>query len=148
MIKWLLVPILAVAGLVGAVASGADTAGPGLAITLDEWVVKTSSPTVPAGPVRIKTRNEGSVQHELLIVRTEKSMDTLGTPERRRYAGVYVLGQPHDHFAKLLGIRSRHIRAGGSRSDLVDLKPGHYVLFCSLPGHYEQGQRSELRVTR
>jgi uncharacterized cupredoxin-like copper-binding protein len=144
-IKWLLIPLLGVAGL-ASVASGSESTD-AFGVTLAEWTVQASSPTVAAGELKFETRNIGKVQHELLIVRTEKSKDTLGTPERRRYAGVYVLGQPHDHFAKLLGLKSRHIRTGGSCTDTLNLKPGKYVLYCGLPGHYEQGQRTELRVT-
>ena len=29
----------------------------------------------------------------------------------------------------------------------VDLEPGHYVLFCNLPGHYRLGMRSDFEVT-
>lgn len=140
---FVLAAIVAGALLMGAGGSAAATQR--LAVTLDEGVLTTSAATVRAGALQIDTRNTGATDHELLVVRTELPADRLGDP---RFAGVFVLGRPHDHFAKLQGRGSGHILAGSTRRDVVDLEPGRYVLFCSLPGHYRSGQRAALRVTR
>ena len=123
---------------------GAQAAGQTVEVTLDEWTLTADRATVAAGTVTFDTRNAGSADHDLLVVRTELDADDLGDP---RYAGVYVVGRPHDHFSEALGQRSRHIPSQRSRRDVVDLAPGRYVLFCSLPGHRAKGQRTALTVT-
>jgi uncharacterized cupredoxin-like copper-binding protein len=135
---------VAIVALASAGGDGAGAAGRTVAVTLDEWTLSTDAPSVPAGRVTFETRNAGAADHELLVVRTRLDADRLRDP---RFAGVYVLGAPHDHFAEAAGLRSRHIGPGRSRRDAVDLAPGDYVLFCGLPGHYAKGQRAALRVT-
>jgi uncharacterized cupredoxin-like copper-binding protein len=36
--------------------------------------------------------------------------------------------------------------AGSTKTLTIDLKPGHYVFFCNLPGHYESGMRLDVTV--
>jgi uncharacterized cupredoxin-like copper-binding protein len=140
----LVVAILAVGGLV-TLASGDGGEGRTVAVVLDEWSVEPALRTVHAGRVAFETSNEGRVDHELLVVRTKLPADKLGDP---RFAGVYAVGAPHDHFAQAAGLGSRHLVPGRRRVDVATLTPGDYVLFCSLPGHYARGQRAALRVTR
>jgi uncharacterized cupredoxin-like copper-binding protein len=41
-----------------------------------------------------------------------------------------------------------HLKPGETRRYVVDLKPGKYVLLCSIPGHYEMGQYVGLVAVR
>ena len=145
--KWAIAPFVAVALIVAALAGGggAQAAGQTVRGTLDEWSLGTDRTTVRAGEVTFDTRNTGAVDHELLVVRTELDADAIGDP---RFAGVYVVGRPHDHFAEAAGLRSRHITPGRGRRDVAELAAGDYVLLCGLPGHYRRGQFGALRVTR
>lgn len=136
--------LLAIVAIALAGGGGAEAAGRTVGVTLDEWALTPDRVTVPAGRVTFETRNAGALEHELLVVRTELPAEKVRDP---RFAGVYVLGRPHDHFAKLQGLRSSHIEPGRARVDAVDLEPGNYVLLCSLPKHLERGQVAELRVT-
>jgi uncharacterized cupredoxin-like copper-binding protein len=147
-VKRAIAPFVLLAIAIFALASGgggAQAAGQTVAVTLDEWTLTPDRATVRAGTVTFDTRNAGKLDHELLVVRTELKADELGDP---RFAGVYVVGAPHAHFAEAAGLRSRHIGPQRARRDVVDLKPGNYVLFCGLEGHYRSGQRAALRVTR
>ena len=142
------VAVLATGAVVAAaLAASSGTAGGGsrVEVVLDEWRVAPAVRSVPAGEVTFETRNEGAVEHELRVVRTALPPDRLGDP---RFAGVYAVGAPHDHFAQAAGLPSPHVRPGERRVDVAELTPGDYVLFCSLPGHYARGQRAALRVTR
>jgi uncharacterized cupredoxin-like copper-binding protein len=35
---------------------------------------------------------------------------------------------------------------GAFKSHTFNLKPGHYVFVCNIPGHYANGMRGELTV--
>jgi uncharacterized cupredoxin-like copper-binding protein len=37
--------------------------------------------------------------------------------------------------------------AGKSGHMTLDLKPGTYMLFCNVPGHYAMGQQTMVKVT-
>ena len=137
-----LVVAVAVVALMGG--GGAEASDRSIDVTLDEWTLTPDRVTVPAGRVTFETLNAGAIEHELLVVRSELDADKVRDP---RFAGVYVLGRPHDHFAELQGLRSRHIGAGRGRTDEVDLKAGNYLLLCGIPGHLERGQVASLRVT-
>lgn len=142
-----LLPFAALAAAIALIAAGGGGAAASertVGVTLGDRSLTAGAVTVPAGRVAFESRNDGTSEHELLIVRTELAPDELGDP---RFAGVYALGSPHDHFASVSGVRSRHVAPGRSRRDVVDLAPGRYVLFCGLPGHYESGQRTGLTVT-
>lgn len=144
--KLALAPFLLLAAVILALVGGggAQASDQTVSVNLDEWSLSTDRATVRAGTVTFDSLNSGKIDHELLVVRTKLDKDKLGDP---RYAGVYAVGSPHDHFAAVSGLRSRHITPGRTRTDVVDLPAGDYVLFCSLEGHYANGQRAALRVT-
>jgi uncharacterized cupredoxin-like copper-binding protein len=56
---------------------------------------------------------------------------------------------PHDLVVKGAGVNEKTplIDAGQSSSVKVDLKPGTYDLYCSVPGHKEAGMDLKLKVT-
>jgi hypothetical protein len=143
-------PVLAVAALALVVllsgsgsGSGNEATVPTVNVTLDEWTLTTDRATVPAGEVFFESRNDGAIDHELLVVRSRLSPESITDA---RYAGTYVIGTPHDHTAEAAGLRSRHIGAGRTRRESAELPPGDYVLFCGLPDHRENGQVATLRV--
>jgi uncharacterized cupredoxin-like copper-binding protein len=40
------------------------------------------------------------------------------------------------------------VEPGDTKSEEFDLKPGKYVMFCNIPGHYAQGMYGTLTVTK
>lgn len=159
--RWLLLIGILAAGTF-AVASGASDASPSrtVHVTLGDSLVETDTATVAAGDVTFATRNSGSTQHELQVVRTDAAPGELPVGLDGVFyekAGELVLGEPHGHAAhgaKASGSEagsrfappSRHVEPGGERADTVRLTLGRYVLFCNLPGHYAAGQRTGLTV--
>ena len=81
-----------------------------------------------------EVRNTGKVRHELVIVKTARTAKKLpvanGRVSRHGLKFVYPL-YPGDHHIVVLG---------------AHLRPGHYVLICEIPGHYQKGMRRDFTV--
>ena len=141
--------VAALFGLVLVVGSaGGDDGGPRVHVAFDEWTLGTDATSVPAGRVTFAEKNDGKQEHDLLIVRTTKRELPVGLEGvRPSLAGKVVLGREHPrHEHASMSGALHHLGPGRSRRRSVELEPGRYVLICSLPGHYEAGQKSELLV--
>jgi plastocyanin len=77
----------------------------------------TTSLTAKAGPVTIDFNNPSPIGHDVKV---------------------------EDSGGKELG--GTKLVTGGSTSAKVDLKPGTYTFFCSVPGHREAGMEGKLTV--
>ena len=85
-----------------------------------------------AGLVRFTVRNAGAINHEFVVLRTDKQAGSLlkgGEADERGNVG--EIGDLPPGSAKTLALR---------------LKAGHYALICDLPGHYAAGQHSDFTV--
>jgi uncharacterized cupredoxin-like copper-binding protein len=103
-------------------------------IGLKEWAVIVEAPSVGAGEVRFKAVNEGKVPHELVVLKTDtKAGDLKVEGAVAKVEGTKLGTVPH------LGPKA-------SGEVAVDLEAGHYVLLCNLPGHFQQGMRTDLDV--
>jgi uncharacterized cupredoxin-like copper-binding protein len=133
------------------VPGGSDGRAPGtVGVTLAEGSLTPDVKSVRAGRVTFETSNTGRVEHELLVVRTDLAPDDLPMGLEGpavRLAGDVVLGVPHKHGShEAKRAATRHVPPAASRRETIVLEPGKYVLLCSLPGHYESGQRAGLTV--
>lgn len=88
-----------------------------------EWSLWSSRPTVPHGAVIVQVWNRGQDAHNLHI---------------RRLAGHGRLVGPAQSVATTL--------SGARNQATWHLRPGRYELYCSLPGHYQQGMHTVLVV--
>jgi uncharacterized cupredoxin-like copper-binding protein len=123
--------VLAAGAVVAAATAAARTATPAhahrasatstaLQVTEVEYRLMLSEAVVKAGPVSLEALDAGMDPHDLRLRR-----GTVGTP-----FAVQTL-------------------APGARWDgVVDLRPGIYHLWCSLPGHWKLGMHATLRVVR
>ncbi len=107
-------------------------------ITVSERDFHIKAPSrISAGNVDLSVRNMGPDAHELILVRgTQESLpersDGLTIDEdavEDREAGALEPGNP-----------------GADRNLPVDLKPGHYVMFCNMYGHFQAGMHTDLVV--
>lgn len=134
------------AALVGDVTSTAGAATPlpplggkrTLFVTMKEWTIRLPN-ALPAGPVTITVRNQGKLEHELVLLRTDLRSSKLPFDKRA------------DKFnEKSTGIESpgelEHIKAGQTKSKSFDLPAGHYVFVCNIAAHYRQGMRVDVTV--
>jgi len=127
----------AAAATTGAQPAG-DT-GTATTVTVDlgkgsEYAVQPSVKSVPAGSVTFNVNNDGTMLHELVVVKTAKTPAQLAEPDGTANESESV-GEAAD------------IEPGASKSVTLNLKPGHYVLLCNLPGHYAGGMYTEFTVT-
>ena len=78
-------------------------------------------------------KNAGADEHELLVIKTSSAASKLKVSGGRASTKGQV--------GKVTGI------AGGKTKKLtLTLKKGHYALICNLPGHYQQGMRTDFTV--
>jgi uncharacterized cupredoxin-like copper-binding protein len=103
-------------------------------VTLRDFRIKVSRSRVPAGDVQLVVQNNGPDTHEMLVARTsaplplradgitvdEKALEPVTVEE--------VEGEAHGH------VFVAHFK----------LRPGRYVLFCNMAGHYLGGMRARL----
>jgi uncharacterized cupredoxin-like copper-binding protein len=91
---------------------------------------------VSAGRVRVELYNKGPDNHELLIVRTDGKelpfrSNGMTVDEDAVEPAVAVALEPEGY---------------GEREALVRLRPGRYMLFCNMSGHYLGGMHRKLTV--
>lgn len=96
----------------------------------------TAPASVRAGNVLFRVRNDGPVEHELIVVRARGALPLRAdglTVDEEALAGATVAALEPG-------------RAGSVRTLAVDLAPGHYILFCNMYGHYLAGMHHVLVV--
>ncbi len=153
---------VAVLLFVGACAAGraapTPSTGEGITATLAEWRIDLSSALAPTGRVSFSITNRGAAPHEFLIIRTDMSAGDL--PVKDNMIDVAAMGGPMGtamnmpgmspstgmaHPAGTVGVVDE-LAAGATALLAVDLTPGHYVVVCDLPAHYQQGMRVDFTV--
>jgi uncharacterized cupredoxin-like copper-binding protein len=129
-----IVIVLALAVLTagGAYAATSRTAAR-IPVTEKEWGVIPRPATAKPGSVTFVVRNTGHLKHELLVLKTR----TLAAKLRKKGAQAVVTGQ--------IG-KIPTFGPGQTRTLTLKLAPGHYVLLCNLPAHYQAGQRADFTV--
>ena len=115
----------------------ADT-GP-VAGTEKEWAIDLSSSLHEAGTTTFNLQNVGTISHEFLVVRSDKSAAQLvasvdATTNRIDESQLNVVNEQPEYDPGVPGMVT------------VKLEPGHYVLMCNIPGHYKAGMHADLDV--
>jgi uncharacterized cupredoxin-like copper-binding protein len=98
-----------------------------------EFVI-TIPKSLPAGARTFDVRNEGAMPHELVILRTDV-----------KAADLPVEGAVATETGRVAG--TADIPSGGTATLEADLAPGHYVVLCNVPGHYQGGMYADLTMT-
>jgi uncharacterized cupredoxin-like copper-binding protein len=106
---------------------------------------------VKAGEVTFKLKNTGSIEHELIVIRTDLDsgeLPTDGNGAAAEHGAVAPHGKGHGDGAEHAGAHvGTHVAAGEAGSVTLKLEPGSYALVCNLPGHYASGMHSNFTVT-
>ena len=100
----------------------------------DPFSLQPAMATVKAGKVRFIVTNFGTMTHEMVAVLTDKTPKQLTEPDGTANESTSV-GEAAD------------LEPGATKMVTLDLKAGHYILLCNLPGHYAGGMYAEFTVT-
>lgn len=130
---------LLVAGIAAGLGAGCggddDDSTTQLNAELVDWGVKLDRTSVPAGDVRVKAKNTGSTEHELVFVRTDLPEDKLPVKDNKvDEEQVEVVGE------------IEKFPAGKSESATLNLPAGRYVVICNVATHYGLGMHTVLQV--
>lgn len=127
----------ALLALVAPVVAGCSPAGPAaVTVNLSEWAVAPSSAKVPAGTVVFTVANAGTMEHEMLVVRSDAEAGGLPVKD----------GSIEESSIESLGeVPETAVGASGTLR-LDNLTKGHYILLCNIPGHYQQGMHADFVV--
>lgn len=109
-----------------------------MSVTLKDFSIRTSTPTVDAGLVAFDVYNTGPATHEFVVVRTD-------LPDDQLPIAADGLSVDEDALADVGEISEVNIWT----SHTLDLRlsPGRYVFFCNLDGHYLGGMHVSLVVS-
>jgi len=107
-----------------------------LLIKLDEFKLKPDVVSVKAGAVRVKAKNVGDGEHELVVAASDLKPGALPTK-----AG----GDVDEDALNVIGEVSE-TPPGKTGATTLDLVPNKYVMFCNVAGHYAAGMYGRLKV--
>ncbi len=100
-----------------------------------EMSYDVSTTTVKAGEITFVLDNLGTVEHEVVVIKTDVPFDQLEIGSDDRISEDLSVGEISE------------TPAGESASVQLKLEPGNYVLACNIAGHYRLGMRAALTVT-
>jgi uncharacterized cupredoxin-like copper-binding protein len=125
--------VLAATALATLVPAASALAGGSTKVTLNEFSVKASPTSISSGKVKFTVKNAGDDRHELAVIKTSTKASKLKVSGGR----VSEKGSVGE---------VSNIAGGKTKTLTLNLKKGHYVLLCNLPGHYQQGMRRDFTV--
>jgi uncharacterized cupredoxin-like copper-binding protein len=134
------VAVAAFVGCQGIAPSATATGGASsVRVAMDEFSLKPSVASVPAGKITFDAVNQGKLMHEFVVLKTDLppkglKMDSTGADKADEDASGTNVGEIGD------------IEAGTSKTDVFDLVAGHYLLVCNEVGHYHQGMVTPFEV--
>ncbi len=102
-----------------------------------EWSVTLDASSANAGEVTFTVKNDGSIGHEFLIVKTDLALGEIpldGDHFAEPTDGIEVIDEIGE-FAK-----------GTTETLVVTLEPGKYQIVCNLPDHYSNGMSAAFTV--
>ncbi len=120
--------------------TGTTAGGNALTVQMGDYSFTPKDVTAKAGTVTISSPNDGQVQHELVLLKTDQNAASLPLngdevdEEGLEAKGVENAGEIED------------VGPGQTKSGTFKLAPGTYAMICNLPGHYQRGMYGTLTV--
>ncbi len=125
--------VAAIGVAIGVPIALASSSGASVGITEKEFKVTPTVKSVKAGSVTFKIKNTGALDHTFAIVKTSLAVGKL--PVKNSQVSLKPI--------KDVG----PFKPGKGAMLTLNLKPGKYVLYCNVKGHYSAGQRVAFTVT-
>jgi uncharacterized cupredoxin-like copper-binding protein len=123
----------AIAVVIGIPIALASSSATSVSVTEKEFKVTPSVKSVNAGSVTFKIKNRGALDHTFAIVKTALPAGKLPVKgDRVSLKPIKDVGP---------------FKPGKGTNLTLKLKPGKYVLYCNIKGHYAAGQRIAFTVT-
>jgi uncharacterized cupredoxin-like copper-binding protein len=132
-----LILLLTACASAGTPQTSTGSTGASIDVTLNSFSLTPSAGSAPAGAVTFNVSNASTTDaHEFVVAQTDLAADQLpvgddGTVDE---GGVTVIDELEE------------MEPGGSGTLDTDLAAGHYVLFCNVPTHYQQGMHADFTV--
>jgi hypothetical protein len=104
-----------------------------------EWQITLGAETHVAGSITFNLTNKGTINHEFVVIKTDKTGDQLVSEidpatNRLNEDTLVSMGEQGEY-------------APGSPGGVtLDLLPGHYVVMCNIAGHYKNGMHADFEV--
>lgn len=123
--------------------SGGKEAGPTNSpqVSVKDFVI-TGPADVRTGAVTFSIFNAGPSVHEFVVMKTDLTLGALPTTVED---GVPVLDEESTDLQAV--DEAEDIAPGATTTLPVTLAPGHYVMFCNIPGHFESGMVADFTVS-
>lgn len=115
---------------------------------LAQWSI-TGDTSVAAGDVRFVVKNDGTMEHEMLVLQTDTPADQLAVTDAGDPPVPVTQGANKVDEADSIGETGNpNLQPGETRIFVIkDMAPGHYVLVCNLEDHYQNGMSADFTVT-
>ena len=139
-LKWV-AGVVAASALVagcGTSSSNASSSPDTVTGTEREWKIVADHKTIKAGDVTFTFTNRGSIQHELLVIRTDLPVGAIPIGADGRF-------NEDDPKAVNLGETGEY-DVGKTSTFKVKLEPGKYQLVCNIANHYKNGMHIAFTV--
>jgi uncharacterized cupredoxin-like copper-binding protein len=100
-----------------------------------KYYLTVTPASVSAGPTTITFKNAGTMEHEVVVLKTDTPADKLKVGADHTVSEDASVGEDSE------------TKPGRSKSTTINLKPGKYVLVCNIERHYEKGMFTAFTVT-
>ena len=132
---WRATPLIGAALIAAAlcITALALAGGQTLSVKLTEYRVTPATHTIDAGKVTFSVKNAGTMEHELVVIRTTTKAAKLPIV--------------HGKASQKGSVGTVTVAPKATTKLTLTLKKGHYVLICNIGQHYMAGMRTDLTVT-
>ncbi len=116
-------------------------------VILKDFSVHPNSAQAKTGRLTFEAVNKGMSTHELVILRTDLRLSDLPRKQAKGQSGLapeYLVDE--DDIQIDIVEEIEEFPSGTSQKKTVSLRPGHYVLFCNIPGHFDKGMHASIHI--
>ena len=119
-----------------ATATNAPSSGTEVDVSLVEWGVELDSNSLSAGSYSFNVINDGSLPHELVIIKSDTPLSELEA----------VGGFLDEEATGIIIGEVENLGANAEEPLNVDLEAGNYLFVCNIGGHFALGMATEVTV--